>query len=287
MSLSDLPLRQSQLLKFVEPLLNDMPASAWKHALFEAFWSQRRDLLAIEDVFLKLVEYPGLGPGLASFFAGWWQVHDGLRVDAIPARCLESLAADSPSACGYREWAEASLGQGRPGAGAPPGAGQDRAPQLFQAMAGLACGNDRWLQRTHRVPAALEFRRWLEAGCLDGQLPGLQANLVRQVYVLGEARYLQPLLQRWLAGTQGWPAQLAPAAQAWCQLHAGSLQEARFQSALAAVDACTEAMAIAPDEPAARNLFAQYLQRRSRAMLACARVLPADSSPNPSGHPHE
>ncbi|WP_282878378.1 hypothetical protein [Pseudomonas piscis] len=117
MSLSDLPLRQSQLLKFVEPLLNDMPASAWKHALFEAFWSQRRDLLAIEDAFLKLVQYPG--PGLA------------------------------------------------------------------------------------------------------------------------------------------------------------------------AVDACTEAMAIAPDEPAARNLFAQYLQRRSRAMLACARVLPADSSPNSSGHPHE
>ncbi|MBC2659556.1 hypothetical protein H7A76_29335 [Pseudomonas sp. MSSRFD41] len=117
MSLSDWPLRQSQVLKFVEPLLNDMPASACKHALFEGFWNQRRGLLAIEDACLKLVEYPGLG--------------------------------------------------------------------------------------------------------------------------------------------------------------------------LAAVDACTEAMAIASDEPAARNLFARYLQRRSRAMFDRARALSADSSPNPSGHPHE
>lgn len=288
MTPSDLPVRQSQLLKCAEPLLNDMPASSLKHALFEAFWSQERSLLAIEDAFVLLVAHPVPMDELLGFFAGWWHTHDDRRSTRSLASHLASLVETVPLSSARSGLARTVHRLQRLNADGLDGAGQAGSPGLFNAMASAVCGSERWAVREPSAPAALVFGQWFDACCQDRHdpLPGLLATLVRHVYVWIEAHYLQPLFRRWLAPERGWPVQATHATQAWFQLHAGPAQVGRFLEALAALEDFTRAMAVAPGQPAARAVFAQYLYRRSRAMLDCARTLPVPAT-NPSGQHHE
>ncbi len=69
--MSNVLTRQSQLLKIVEPVLNDMPASVLKHALFEAFWNEEGALVDIENAFETLTSRRHPPAALRKFFASW------------------------------------------------------------------------------------------------------------------------------------------------------------------------------------------------------------------------
>ena len=92
-------IKRSQLLKLIEPVLNDMPAGALRHALFEAFWAQEDALVDIEDAFARLTSRRHSPAVLRKFFASWSKTNNSAAsVSGLANRITLLARSDEGSA---------------------------------------------------------------------------------------------------------------------------------------------------------------------------------------------
>ncbi|MGC5700448.1 hypothetical protein J4P02_09600 [Pseudomonas sp. NFXW11] len=268
--MSDLLCQQSQLLKHLEPLLNDMPACALKHMLFEAFWSEEAGLVSIEQSFQALTAMRPEPQALCQFFASWSLTHHHLGSLAGLGNRLTLLARSGPDesaaalyrACGsLQRITDEELGA----------SGNTPYPELFDNMASTICGSDQWRLKANSQPSAQMFRYWIEARCLrDRDLSqGLLLSLIHRIYSHGEARFIGPLYRQWLTRDLGMPVAVAWATVAWAKVQAEVAPNQHYVHALEALAGYADAMSCSINQHAAREIFVQYLQRKARVMRDC------------------
>lgn len=273
--MSNVLTQQSQLLKIVEPVLNDMPASVLKHALFEAFWSEESALVDIENAFEKLTSRHQSPAALRTFFASWSKTNNsatsvsGLanRITLLARSEQGSEAADMLyRACGsLQRITDEDLGA----------LGNTLHSDLFYNMATPICGDDQWLLKENCLPSAQSFKDWTDARRLRDRdlLQGLLTTLIHEVYTHGEVEFIHPLYKQWFVRDMGVPAERARATVAWVTVHTGGTESNHFAHAVAAVNEFVDAMQIQIDPEAAKEIFAEYLRRKSSVMWDCAQVL--------------
>jgi len=96
---------------------------------------------------------------------------------------------------------------------------------------------------------------------------------VHEVYTHGEVEYIHPLYTRWFERDMGVPPEQVRKTVAWVTVHTGGTESNHFAHAVEAVEAFVKAMGIAVDRTTAREVFAQYLQRKAEVMRDCAACL--------------
>jgi len=267
--------RQSQLLKIVEPVLNDMPASVLKHALFEAFWSEEGALVDIENAFEKLTSRRHEPAVLRKFFASWSKTNNSATSVSGLANRITLLARSEQGseaaeglyrACGsLQRITDEDLGA----------LGNTLHSDLFYNMATPICGDDQWLLKENCLPSAQAFKDWTDFRRLRDRdlLQGLLTTLIHEVYTHGEVEFIHPLYKQWFVRDMGVPTEKARTTVAWVTVHTGGTESNHFAHAVAAVNEFVEAMQVRVDLQTAREIFAEYLQRKARVMRDCAQLL--------------
>ncbi|MBA1230508.1 hypothetical protein G7013_12715 [Pseudomonas viridiflava] len=273
--MSNVVAQQSQLLKIIEPVLNDMPASALKHALFEAFWEQEESLMAIEDAFTQLTSRHHSPVVLRKFFASWSKTNNSAAsVSGLANRMTllaraeqdDKVARQLYNACGsLQRITDEDLGA----------LGNIQHADLFYNMATPLCGDDQWLLRENCLPSAQLFKDWTDTRRLRDRdlMQGLLTTLVHEVYTHGEVELLHPLYSRWFVRDMGIPDSRVRSTIAWVTVHTGGTESNHFAHAVAAITAFVEATQIEIDPAAARGIFSEYLRRKSNVMKDCARLM--------------
>ncbi|MFB3302217.1 hypothetical protein [Pseudomonas sp. AMR01] len=273
--MSNVLTRHSQLMTIIEPVLNDMPASTLKHALFEAFWAEEEALVDIEQAFEQLTSRRQSPQVLRKFFASWSKTNNsavsvsGLanRITLLARSEQGSAAADQLyRACGsLQRITDEDLGA----------LGNTLHAELFYNMATPLCGDDQWLLKENCLPSAQAFKDWTDARRLRDRdlLQGLLTTLIHEVYTHGEVEFILPLYQQWFVRDMGVPHDKARATVAWVTVHTGGTESNHFAHAVAAVSEFVEAMHISIDPQAARGIFTDYLRRKATVMNECAQLL--------------
>ncbi|CAM3519705.1 hypothetical protein BZK31_28155 [Pseudomonas floridensis] len=273
--MSDVLAQQSQLLKIIEPVLNDMPAGVLKHALFETFWEQQEALLSIEESFEQLTSRRHSPVVLRKFFASWSKTNNSAASVSGLANRLTLLARSEQGfsvaeplyrACGsLQRITDEDLGA----------LGNTQHADLFYTMATALCGDDQWLLRENCLSSAQMFKDWTDTRRLRDRdlMQGLLTTLVHEVYTHGEVEYLHPLYSRWFVRDMDIPDSRLRSTVAWVTVHTGGTESNHFAHAVAAIDAFVEAMQIDVDPEAARQIFSEYLRRKSSVMKDCARLM--------------
>jgi hypothetical protein len=273
--MTDTVIKRSQLLKIVEPVLNDMPASTLRHALFEAFWAQEEALVDIEEAFARLTSRRHSPAVLRKFFASWSKTNNsaasvsGLanRITLL-ARCDagSATAAQLYRACGsLQRITDEDLGA----------LGNTVHADLFYTMATALCGDDQWMLKDNCLPSAQAFKDWTDSRRLRDRdlLQGLLTTLIHEVYTHGEVEFIHPLYSQWFVRDMGVPPERSRATVAWVTVHTGGTESDHFAHAVAAVNEFTAALQIEVDPATARGIFAEYLQRKASVMNDCAQLL--------------
>ena len=275
MTLSDVLTRHSQLMKIIEPVLNDMPASTLKHALFEAFWTEEQALVDIERAFQQLTSRRQSPQVLRKFFASWSKTNNsaasvsGLanRITLLARSEQGSTTADQLyRACGsLQRITDEDLGA----------LGNTLHADLFYNMATSLCGDDQWLLKENCLPSAQAFKDWTDARRLRDRdmLQGLLTTLIHEVYTHGEVEFILPLYKQWFVRDMGVAQDKARATVAWVTVHTGGTESNHFAHAVVAVNAFAQAMQISIDPQTARDIFAEYLRRKVTVMNECAQLL--------------
>ncbi len=273
--MSNVVAQQSQLLKIIEPVLNDMPASALKHALFEAFWEQEEALASIEEAFKKLTSRRHSPAVLRKFFASWSKTNNSAAsVSGLANRLtLMARAEQDPEvarqiykACGsLQRITDEDLGA----------LGNTQHADLFYNMATPLCGDDQWLLRENCLPSAQTFKDWTDTRRLRDRdlMQGLLTTLVHEVYTHGEVELIHPLYAQWFVRDMGIPDSRVRATVAWVTVHTGGTESNHFAHAVAAISEFVEARQIEIDPEAARSIFSEYLRRKAHVMMDCARLM--------------
>ena len=273
--MSNVVAQQSQLLKIIEPVLNDMPASALKHALFEAFWEQEEALASIEEAFTTLTSRRHSPAVLRKFFASWSKTNNSAASVSGLANRLTLMARAEPDAevafqlykaCGsLQRITDEDLGA----------LGNTQHADLFYNMATPLCGDDQWLLRENCLPSAQTFKDWTDTRRLRDRdlMQGLLTTLVHEVYTHGEVELIHPLYAQWFVRDMGIPDSRVRATVAWVTVHTGGTESNHFAHAVAAISEFVEALRIEINPEAARSIFSEYLRRKSHVMMDCARLM--------------
>ncbi|MBC3954836.1 MULTISPECIES: hypothetical protein [Pseudomonas] len=273
--MSNVVAQQSQLLKIIEPVLNDMPASALKHALFEAFWEQEEALASIEEAFMTLTSRRHSPAVLRKFFASWSKTNNSAAsVSGLANRLtLMARAEQDPEvarqiykACGsLQRITDEDLGA----------LGNTQHAELFYNMATPLCGDDQWLLRENCLPSAQTFKDWTDTRRLRDRdlMQGLLTTLVHEVYTHGEVELIHPLYAQWFVRDMGIPDSRVRATVAWVTVHTGGTESNHFAHAVAAISEFVEALQIEINPEAARSIFSEYLRRKAHVMMDCARLM--------------
>ncbi|RON57909.1 hypothetical protein [Pseudomonas frederiksbergensis] len=273
--MSNVLTRHSQLLKIVEPVLNDMPASVLKHALFEAFWQEEEALVDIENAFEQLTSRRHPPVALRKFFASWSKTNNSATSVSGLANRITLLARSEAGseaaeqlyrACGsLQRITDEDLGA----------LGNIVHSELFYNMATPLCGDDQWLLKENCLPSAQAFKDWTDTRRLRDRdlLQGLLTTLIHEVYTHGEVEFIHPLYKQWFVRDMGVPEAKARATVAWVTVHTGGTESNHFAHAVAAVNEFVEAMQIAVDHETAREIFSEYLRRKATVMKDCSQLL--------------
>lgn len=265
----------SKLLSIVEPVLNDMPASTLKHALFEAFWAVEEELMEIEKAFALLTERKHSPAVLRKFFASWSKTNNSAASVSGLANRL-TLLARSDAGCMAADQLYRACGSLQRITDEDLGAlGNTLHADLFYNMATPLCGDDQWMLKANCLPSAQAFKDWTDRQRLRERdlLQGLLTTLVHEVYTHGEVEFIHPLFKQWFVRDMGIPAERARATVAWVTVHTGGTESNHFAHAVAAVEQFVEAMQINIDQAAAREIFEHYLRMKAGVMKECAELL--------------
>lgn len=272
MTVSNLPTVQSQLLGVIEPVLHEMPAGVLKQALLDEFHNQEAALVDIEEAFRVLTSRRHEAARLRTFFGSWSKTNNSAASVSGLANRLTLLARSVPGSeeaqriykvCGsLQRITDEDLGA----------LGNTLHSDLFYNMATPICGDDQWMLKQHCLPSAQAFKDWADVQRLRDRdlLQGLLTTLVHEVYTHGEVEFIHPLFTQWFERDMGVPPESVRKTVAWVTVHTGGTESNHFAHAVEAVEAFVEVMGIAVAKPAAREIFAQYLQRKARVMRDCA-----------------
>jgi hypothetical protein len=140
--------------------------------------------------------------------------------------------------------------------------------ELYYRMAtGFTDDTDEWQSRKHCLPAATDFKSWLDGARLrDPIMVGLYSMLVHEGYTHAELETIAPLFERWATVEMGLPARDARKLLAWIAVHNGGTEKRHFAHACAALEHYCAATGEEVDLDIAAGVFRDYLRRKSAVM---------------------
>lgn len=275
MTVSNLPTVHSQLLSVIEPVLQEMPAGVLKQALWDEFRNQEAALVDIEEAFQVLTSRRHDAAALRKFFASWSKTNNSAASVSGLANRLTLLARSEQGSAAAQQIYQVCGSLQRITDEDLGALGNILHADLFYNMATPLCGDDQWLLKENCLPSAQAFKDWTDTRRLRDRdlLQGLLTTLVHEVYTHGEVEYIHPLYTRWFERDMGVPPEQVRKTVAWVTVHTGGTESNHFAHAVEAVEVFVKAMGIAVDRATAREVFAQYLQRKAEVMRDCAACL--------------
>ena len=140
--------------------------------------------------------------------------------------------------------------------------------ELFYRMATEFCGrDDQWQCRQYCLPAAAEFKSWLDSMRLRSPiLVGLYSLLVHEGYTHAELGTIETPFRRWAMHDLGLPEHDARRVLAWITVHNGGTEKNHFAHSCASLAHYLEGSDEAVDLEVARETFRKYFWLKGTVM---------------------
>lgn len=140
--------------------------------------------------------------------------------------------------------------------------------ELFYRMATEFCGHDdQWQCRQYCLPAAGEFKSWLDSMRLRSPvLVGLYSLLVHEGYTHAELGTIEVPFRRWAMNDAGLTEHDARRVLAWITVHNGGTEKTHFAHSCASLAHYLEGSGEAVDLQVASETFRQYFRMKGTVM---------------------
>jgi len=127
--------------------------------------------------------------------------------------------------------------------------------------------DDQWQSRAYCLPAAAEFKSWLDSTRLrDPVITGLYSLLVHEGYTHAELEMIAPLFYSWATEDMGLSEKEARRALAWISVHNGGTEKGHFAHSCLSLSHYCEGSGVAIDTAAATSIFRKYFRMKGDVM---------------------
>ena len=140
--------------------------------------------------------------------------------------------------------------------------------ELYYRMATAFAGqDDQWQCRHYCLPAAVEFKSWLDASRLRSPIMvGLYSLLVHEGYTHAEHETIAKPFHNWATTHMGFSDHEARRVLAWITVHIGGTEKAHFAHSCASLTHYMEGSGAAIDLQVAGETFRKYFRLKGAVM---------------------
>ena len=140
--------------------------------------------------------------------------------------------------------------------------------ELYYRMATEFAGqDDLWQSRQYCLPAAVEFKNWLDASRLRSPvMTGIYSLLVHEGYTHAELETIHDPFHHWAASQMGLADRDARRTLAWITVHCGGIEKNHFAHSCASLAHYLEGSGAEVDLDAAGETFRNYFRLKGAVM---------------------
>jgi hypothetical protein len=140
--------------------------------------------------------------------------------------------------------------------------------ELYYRMATKFSDNDdAWQSREFCLPAASEFKSWLDSMRLtEPIINGLFSMLIHEGYTHAELEMIAPMFENWAIEIMGLDKSDARRCLTWISVHNGGTEKLHFEHACAALNHYCNATTDDINLEIARQVFQNYFRRKGEVM---------------------
>lgn len=263
--------KSTNLFIEMEDAFSQLEHKPLREVLLDSVRAEERSVQAIDASFRRFTEKQHSVDVRRTFFASWQRTNNSaMSVQGLANR----ITAEAEAAVGREAPSQAldlfrSAGRLHRVTDEDLGVkGQHVHFELYYRMASGFCGgDDAWQSRTYCLPAAVEFKAWLDAARLrEPIMVGLFSMLVHEGYTHAELEVIAPWFERWASGPMSLPHKDARRLLTWIHVHNGGTEKAHFAHSCAAFEHYCAAVDAKVDLDKAGEVFRRYLRLKSAAM---------------------
>lgn len=242
-----------------------------REVLLSSLEAERESIEAIARSFTGFVARKQSAEIRRRFFASWQKTNNSaMSVEGLAnrmtadgeAKVVQGEHADGLSlfrAAGrLNRVADEDLGVG----------GQTLHFELYYRMATeFTDRDDQWQSRQYCLPAAADFKNWLDASRLRAPIiVGLFSLLVHEGYTHAELEMIAKPFQNWATRDMGLSDRDARRVLAWISVHNGGTEKAHFAHSCASLSHYLEGSGSAVDLQVAEEIFRKYFRMKGAVM---------------------
>jgi hypothetical protein len=241
-----------------------------RDALLESLEAERESVQAIARGFAGFVQSRQAVDIRRRFFASWQKTtNSAMSVEGLANRMTSEAEAKVDTDPAHAVLLFRAAGRMNRVADDDLGVhGQPLHFELFYRMAtDFSGGDDAWQSRQYCVPAALEFKAWLDASRLRSSImAGLYSLLVHEGYTHAEFETVETPFREWATMRLGFSDHDARRSLAWITVHNGGTEKNHFAHSCGALEHYVAGSGDTIDLNLAGETFRKYFRMKGAVM---------------------